>query len=162
MTTSADSEAVIEIAQLADADAVGELFHEDMVHLGEPSQRDDQVAMARVMLEDAHSEDPSCLCVVARQAPGDEARGVLLANYTWSPKFAARTLWIETLYVSPQMRRRGLGRALVEWLLDWAEDHGTPGVDIEAYRGNTPASVLYRTMGFRRLGRERFVYSFGG
>ena len=41
-------------------------------------------------------------------------------------------------------------------MLDWAEERGVLGVDIEAYHRNTPASVLYRTSGFWRLGRERF------
>jgi ribosomal protein S18 acetylase RimI-like enzyme len=45
--------------------------------------------------------------------------------------------------------------------LDWAEDNEIRGVDLEAYRGNTPASILYRSVGFHRLGRERFYYRIG-
>ena len=42
-------------------------------------------------------------------------------------------------------------------LLDWAEENGIEGIDLESYRLNAPASILYRTLGFRRLGRERFT-----
>ena len=86
--------------------------------------------------------------------------GVILANFNWSPKFGGRSLWIESLYVSAAGRRQGIGRRLVDTLLDWAEEQEIKGVDIEAYRGNTPAGVLYRSLGFRRLGRERFAYRF--
>lgn len=141
-----------------DAAALGALFHEDMLQLGEPTELEAQQELARRIIAEARAEPRRCLCWVARAEAGHEPGGVLLANFNWSPKFAGRSLWIETLYVSPALRRQGLGRRLVDELLDWAEAHQIPGVDIEAYRGNTPASVLYRTMGFRRLGRERFAF----
>ena len=53
---------------------------------------------------------------------------------------------------------RGLGRVLVERLLEIARHDGLAGIDLEAYHGNAPAALLYRSLGFRRLGRERFYY----
>lgn len=142
----------------ADVEALGGLFHGDMEELGVQTRREDQQELARRVIEDLEREDPPCLCWVAREESG-RLCGVLLAHSNWSPKFAGRSLWIESLYVPEWGRRRGIGRQLVDHLLDWAEDHGVKGIDIEAYRGNTPASILYRTMGFRRLGRERFSYT---
>ncbi len=136
-----------------DLEALAALFHEDMVQLGVESTLEGKRELAERVL--AASEDDR-ICLVVRREEGGEACGVLLANFVFSIEFSGRCLWIEGLYVSQAHRRAGLGRVMVGALLDWAEENDVPGVDIEAYHGNTPASVLYRTMGFRRLGRERF------
>ena len=107
------------------------------------------------------AESHECLCWVVRRAQGQKAQGVLLANRNWSVKFGGQSLWIESLYVDPEARRNGYGRQMVGFVLDWAEENDIRGVDLEAYRGNTPASILYRSLGFYRLGRERFYYRFG-
>jgi len=157
-------EVSIEPARVEDVEALGRMFHADMTDLGVSTTLEAQTQLARNVVRAStfphtDSETPECICLVAKVDGGDEAVGVILGNVTWSLEVARRALWIEELYVDPSARRRGLGRALVDALLDWAEEHDIGGVDIEAYRGNTPASVLYRTMGFRRLGRERFSYT---
>lgn len=144
-----------------DADAIGKLFFEDMTDLGVDTSREALNGLAAEVIEASHADPPQCLCWVARPAAGKEPCGVVLANYNWSLKFAGRSLWIEELYVTPKYRRLGIGAALVAQILDYAEEHDFKGIDLEAYQGNTPASVLYRTLGFHRLGRERFYYRLG-
>lgn len=140
-----------------DSEGLAQLFYEDMKGLGLDTGLDAQRSLARLVVQGASRKEPDCVCWVARNA--QEVIGVILANFNWSPKFGGRSLWIESLFVTHSARRRGVGRLLVEQLLDWAEDHEIKGVDIEAYRGNTPAGVLYRSLGFHRLGRERFAYT---
>jgi GNAT superfamily N-acetyltransferase len=152
---------VIERPVAGDVEALARLFHEDMEALGLETSLEGKRTLAEAVIADMGSAHPGCVCWVARVGAGQEAVGVILGNYYWSLKFGGRAVWIEALYVSPGYRRMGTGRLLVEALLDWAEAAGVPGVDIEAYRGNTPASVLYRTMGFDRLGRERFSMRLG-
>lgn len=156
-----DLEVVIEYARPEDADAVATLFFEDMQDLGIDTSLDEMRDVAREVTEVANGLNADVLCWVARLAPGTPAVGVLLANFNWSLKFGGRSLWIDELYVTPSARRRSLGRRLVEALLEYAEAHGIRGIDIEAYQGNTPASILYRSLGFHRLGRERFYYRLG-
>jgi ribosomal protein S18 acetylase RimI-like enzyme len=144
-----------------DADAIGKLFFEDMSDLGVDTTREDLNGLAAQVIEASQADPPQCLCWVARPSKDAPPCGVVLANYNWSLKFAGRALWIEELYVTPDYRRRGVGRVLVAQILDYADKHGFKGIDLEAYQGNTPASVLYRTMGFHRLGRERFYYRLG-
>jgi ribosomal protein S18 acetylase RimI-like enzyme len=144
-----------------DAAALGELFYADMLALGVDTTSDDMERFAGRVIEASFDPPNGCICRVARQRPDGPPCGVVLANVHWSLKFAGRALWIEELYVDPDVRRRGIGRRLVELILDYAEEHDFRGVDLEAYQGNTPASVLYRTMGFHRLGRERFYYRLG-
>lgn len=144
-----------------DIEDVGRLFYEDMCELGMEVTPEDMHSLATKVIEDSLSEVPDALIRVARLEEGTPVVGLILANFNWSLKFAGRALWIEALYVSAAGRRKGIGRKLVETLLDWAEAHEITGVDIEAYRGNTPAGVLYRSLGFHRLGRERFYYRIG-
>lgn len=146
---------------LADIKRIGQLFFEDMTDLGVGITDEDMFRLATHVVEGSMAEEPSFLCRVARPGPGVEPCGVVLANFNWSLKFAGRAMWIEELYVTPDFRRMGIGRELVDVVLDYADQHGFRGIDIEAYQGNTPASVLYRTMGFHRLGRERFYYRLG-
>ena len=144
-----------------DVRAIARLFAEDMTHLGVDVSQEKMEELASDIVDDLSADDPTCLCWVARETSDDEPCGIVLANFNWSLKFGGRALWIEELYVNPQYRRMGVGRALVDLVLDYAEEHGIGGIDLEAYHGNTPASVLYRTMGFHRLGRERFYYRLG-
>lgn len=155
------SEEVIELPVAEDAPVLARLFQEDMNDLGVETALEDLEALARDVIDDARAQPPRCVCYVARLRKDEEAVGVVLANFHWSLKFAGRALWIEELYVTPSARRRRLGRRLVEVVLDWAEEHGIRGIDLEAYQGNTPASILYRSLGFYRLGRERFYYRLG-
>lgn len=151
------SDVSIGIPSIRDADDIAALFLEDMGHLG---VRTDLEAMRSVATSviDAMAQD-RCVVRVARVAPDARCVGVLLAMRSWSLKFGGPSLWIEELYVTPDARRFGIGRRLVEHLLDWAEANDIHGVDLEAYQGNTPASILYRSIGFNRLGRERFYFN---
>ena len=154
------SEIIIDRPVAEDHEALAALFHEDMTLLGVRSTMEDKRRMATGVLWEMERDAPELVCWVARRGPGEAPVGLILANFYWSVKFSGRCLWIEALFVSQTARRLGLGRLLVERLLDWADAHEIPGIDIEAYRGNTPASVLYRRLGFERLGRERFNIAF--
>ncbi|MFT6397027.1 MAG: ribosomal protein S18 acetylase RimI-like enzyme [Bradymonadia bacterium] len=141
----------VETATEADVDRITALFMADMRDLGVSPE---QGAMREVAA--AAITDERIVVRVARQA--GKTVGVLLANDMLSIKFPGRALWIEELYVAPEARRQGLGRILVEDLLDWALQHDYKGVELEAYRMNTAASILYRSVGFSRLARERYSF----
>lgn len=144
-----------------DVEAIARLFYEDMTHLGLEAEQDDLEELAGQIVGSVLEEPPRCLCWVARPESDQRPVGVIVANFHWSLKFAGRSLWIEELFVTPDARRRGFGRALVDRVVEYAEEHDIRGIDLEAYQGNTPASILYRTAGFHRLGRERFYKRIG-
>ena len=94
-----------------------------------------------------------------------------------SRAFAARGLWtgrtlcgyisvyhtadeleILNLAVSPDLRRRGLGRRLLRTALRLAAKGGIMNVLLEVRAGNAPAVSLYESCGFQRVGLRKGYY----
>lgn len=63
-----------------------------------------------------------------------------------------------TLAVRPEVRRRGLARALVEAAAGVAAEAGAATVWLEVASDNAPALALYATCGFAAAGRRRGYY----
>ncbi len=147
----AEPEIAVVVPTADDTERLVDLFMADMRDLGHTPERPAMRNVASQMLT-----DDRCHIWVARRA--GRIVGVVAAIEMLNIKFPGRALWIEELYVDPIARRSGLGRVLVEHLLDFAEDNGFAGVELEAYRMNTAASILYRSLGFQRLARERYSF----
>ena len=60
---------------------------------------------------------------------------------------------LNLLAVDPAYRRRGIARALVQWLEESALTAGTFIIGLELRAGNEPARALYRALGYRELGQ---------
>ncbi len=63
--------------------------------------------------------------------------------------------------VRSDRRKQGLGRALVQLVLDEAEREGARLVTLEVQRGNAAAIALYRALGFVETGMRRNYYGSG-
>lgn len=144
---------IIDRATGADAPVIAQLFLDDMKELGVRTTLD---ALIKLCESSVDAEDRGTLFLAARRAQGEPPFGALLACSKPSIRFGGMGLWVEELYVDPNARMGGTGRKLVRASLDWAKEKGLAGVDLEAYRMNTGASILYRSFGFDRLPRERY------
>ena len=58
---------------------------------------------------------------------------------------------VKRMYVRPQARKRGLGRALLDQVLDEARQIGYERVRLDSARFMREAHQLYRTSGFREI-----------
>jgi [ribosomal protein S18]-alanine N-acetyltransferase len=65
---------------------------------------------------------------------------------------------ILNLAVAPAGRRHGLGRALVEHVLDELASRGARQVYLEVRESNGPARALYAAQGFKEVGRRKQYY----
>ncbi|MCW2957115.1 MAG: rimI [Thermoleophilia bacterium] len=65
---------------------------------------------------------------------------------------------IQTIAVTPSERRTGLGRALMNVLLDTAAERGAQAVFLEVREDNPAAQNLYRSLGFEELGVRPHYY----
>jgi RimJ/RimL family protein N-acetyltransferase len=59
---------------------------------------------------------------------------------------------INAMWVAPEARGRGVGRALCEACVAWAAEHGFPAVNLDAKIDNAAAIALYLAVGFVRVG----------
>jgi ribosomal protein S18 acetylase RimI-like enzyme len=66
---------------------------------------------------------------------------------------------LDKLYVHPDSQRRGIGRALLHAVRDWAQAHGARRLWLQVNRGNTQALAAYRQYGFRIV--ESRVFEIG-
>lgn len=68
---------------------------------------------------------------------------------------------ILNLAVRPEERKTGIGRTLVELVLQEAVEHRATIVTLEVRRENTAAMALYRSLGFSECGVRRNYYGRG-
>ena len=66
---------------------------------------------------------------------------------------------IARIAVAPDARRQGIGRSLMQGLLDLGESLGLTEYSLEVRAANEPAIALYRTFAFAEEGRRRNYYS---
>ena len=65
---------------------------------------------------------------------------------------------LEFMFVSPQSRRQGIGRMLLDTVLAWAHDLRATEIRLEVRASNARALGLYRQCGFAIAGRRPGYY----
>lgn len=106
-------------------------------------------------------EDPNTAYVLA--APdGGEPAGVAQVRFRYGLWWAAEDCLLEDLFVRQSARGAGLGRALVDAVLELARSRGCRRVELDANEDNAAALGLYRSAGFdaqddRYGGRNLFM-----
>ncbi len=91
---------------------------------------------------------------VAEVAVGDrwEVAGIAVWFVTFSTWKARHGLWLEDLFVRPEHRRLGLGRALLAALAARCEAEGWSRFEWWVLDWNEPAHAFYRSLGARPEG----------
>ena len=64
----------------------------------------------------------------------------------------------ESIAVTPDARRRGVGKALVRAAMGAAAQAGADAAFLEVAVDNAPAAALYAGLGFRRIGLRKGYY----
>ena len=79
---------------------------------------------------------------------GREIAGALLVTFEWSDWRNGWFWWIQSVYVRPAHRRRGIYRMLHEFVIDRARSAGNVvGVRLYVEKANFPAQHTYTSMG---------------
>lgn len=86
--------------------------------------------------------------LIAHDASGQPA-GVAQVRFRWSVWTSAPDCWLEDLYVSAAARGEGLGRRLVEAVIELARERGCARVELDVNEDNEAAIALYVACGFR-------------
>lgn len=67
-----------------------------------------------------------------------------------------------SVYVAPAARGRGVGRALLQALIDSTEAAGIWTIQSGVFPENTASIALHRALGFREVGRRERIGRLGG
>jgi GNAT superfamily N-acetyltransferase len=99
--------------------------------------------------KDGFGPDPHFQVVIA-ECNGVSA-GMALYFFTYSTWVSRLGLYLEDLYISPDHRRKGVGRALLQHLAQIAREHRCRRFQWVVHRGNGNAIALYESFGARTL-----------
>jgi len=76
-----------------------------------------------------------------------EVLAQLMITYEWSDWRNRIVWWIQSVYVAPKARGRGLYRALYEAVLEQAQEAGAAGLRLYVDTTNTSAQAVYCRLG---------------
>ena len=110
----------------------------------------DAAAQSR-LIEDAFSSRPRLEPWLALVPGQPEPVGYAIVLETYSSFLARPTLYLEDLFVLPEIRGRGIGKALFQHCVQLAHDRGCGRMEWTCLDWNTKAQCFYETMGARRM-----------
>lgn len=126
------------LATVDDAAAVGELLHRFAAEFDEPTPGAEALA-ARAHRLLARGESDFLLL---------DSAGIAQVRFRPSVWTDGRDCYLEDLYVVPEQRGRGLGRALLDRALELARERGASHVELATHEEDTAARALYESSGF--------------
>lgn len=141
--------------QASDRDAYLELanafYHSEAVLHAVP-----QVHLEKTF-EAAVSGSPYVECLLFEE--NGQITGFALLALTWSQEAGGLVVWIEELFVKPEYRGQGIGKAFFAWLEENYPNASRFRLEIEP--DNHRAEALYRQMGFDFLDYRQMVAEKG-
>jgi GNAT superfamily N-acetyltransferase len=142
---TADSFA-IQPAQLSDLPIILQLIRDLATYERAPndvSATEDQ--LRRVLF----GEKPSAEVLIARE--GDEPVGFAVFFHNFSTWLGRPGLYLEDLFVKPERRGKGYGRALLQHLARIAHERGCGRMEWAVLDWNDPAIQFYRKLGAKPM-----------
>jgi GNAT superfamily N-acetyltransferase len=138
--SSSSGELSVRPAQLADAEHVGQLLHDFNEEFNDPTPGPAKLA-ARVRQLLGLGE----ITVLLGGAGPDGLAVLRFRPAIWTD---ALECYLAELYVVPNRRGRGLGRALLEAAIDCARARGAGHMDLGTGEQDVVARALYESLGF--------------
>ena len=90
-------------------------------------------------------------------SPSDIVVGVAFLSFIWTLEYGGISAWLDVLYVMPEHRSQGIGRALLAAACEASVQGGCVAVDLEIEATHERAANLYLRLGFRPHARTRWV-----
>ena len=127
-------------AQPADADAIGQLLHDVHTEFNEFTPGPRAVAeRVRTLLTDGE---------ISVLVAGADPLGLAVLRFRPSLWKTALECYLEELYVVPDRRGQGIGRALMNAAIDLARCEGAAEMSLATGEDDLAARALYESLGF--------------
>jgi ribosomal protein S18 acetylase RimI-like enzyme len=136
----ASSELAVRFAQPADAETVGQLLHDFNEEFDDPTPGPGRLG-ERVRALLARGEITVLL-------GGTGPYGLAVLRFRPAIWTEALECYLAELYVVPERRRRGLGRALLLAAIECARARGADHMDLGTGESDVAARALYESLGF--------------
>ncbi len=136
----------VRLAGAGDADSVAELLDAFNREYDEPTPG---VAVLSSRVQVLLGNDAMILVC------GQPSVGVAVLRFREALWSASLECYLAELYVSPDSRGRGLGRALMEAALEIALERGAATMDLGTAEDDIVARTLYERMGFRNTDKPQ-------
>jgi GNAT superfamily N-acetyltransferase len=121
-------------------------IHNLIYQLAEYEKLTDMVTGTPTMLHDAlFGNSRSCECVIARE--GDKAIGFALYFTTFSTFLCKPGMYLEDLFVTPDTRGKGYGKALLVHLARLARERDCGRFEWRVLDWNAPSIAFYKSLG---------------
>jgi GNAT superfamily N-acetyltransferase len=119
----------------------------ELIHgLAEYERAPEQVVCDEARLrESLFGEKPDAEVLLA--CAGRAAAGFAVFFHNYSTWWGRRGLYLEDLFVRPEMRGQGIGKALLRALAQVAKDRGCARMEWSVLDWNQPAIDFYRSLG---------------
>jgi ribosomal protein S18 acetylase RimI-like enzyme len=130
----------VRLATAADASALGRLLHTFNTEFEEPTPDADVIAERAAPLIESGE--------VTVLFAGDGPDGFAQLRFRPSLYTGALDAYLEELYVVPERRGHGLGRALLEAAMEHARQRGAAHIDLGTSEDDVAARALYESAGF--------------
>lgn len=135
--------------RFATPDDVGQILY-FVRELAEYERSLDQVVATEALLHEALFATPPAAEALIAEMEGVSV-GMALFFHNFSTWTGWRGLYLEDLYVTPEARGAGVGKALLQRLAAIAVERGCGRFDWAVLDWNTPAQEFYRAMGAEML-----------
>ena len=86
--------------------------------------------------------------------------GQLMVTYEWSDWRDGEFWWLQSVYVRPEFRRRGVLKALHRGVLELAAERNVCGIRLYVERGNAAAQAAYRSFGITPTVFDMYEHDF--
>jgi GNAT superfamily N-acetyltransferase len=140
LTLMSRGDTSIRAASAADALVFGRLLHAFNAEFGEPEPSAEVIAERAAPL----IESGEVTVLFAGEGPD----GFAQLRFRPSLYPGALDAYLEELYVVPERRGHGLGRALLEAAMDYARELGAARIDLNTSVDDVAARALYESAGF--------------
>ena len=135
-----EGEKQIRLANAVDAPVLGRLLHAFNLEFGESTPNAEVIAERAAPL----IESGEVTVLFAGRGPD----GFAELRFRPSLYTGALDAYLEELYVVPERRGRGLGRALLEAAMEHAKERGAARIELGTSEDDVAARALYESAGF--------------